>query len=56
MLKCLIITGSPAKQYQWGDNIIESFTGQLVAEVKAEMTRLGEVSFEEIRLSDINLS
>ena len=55
MLKCLIITGSPAKQYQWGDKIIEGFTGQLVAEVKAEMTRLGEVSFEEIRLSDISL-
>ncbi|MCL2055349.1 MAG: NAD(P)H-dependent oxidoreductase [Oscillospiraceae bacterium] len=54
-MNCLIITGSPAKQYSWGGKIIESFTGQLVAEVKAEMMRIGEVSFEEIRLSDINL-
>ena len=55
MVRCLIITGSPSKQYQWGDKIIEGFTGQLVTEIKTEMTRLGEVSFEEIRLSDINL-
>ena len=54
-MKCLIITGSPSKKYPWGDKIIEGFTGQLVAEVKSEMTRFGEVSFEEIRLSDVNL-
>ena len=54
-MKCLVITGSPVKQYSWGGKIIEGFTGQLVAEVKAEMARLGDVSFEEIRLSDLGL-
>jgi hypothetical protein len=55
VLKCLVITGSPAKQYSWGGKYIDGFTGQLVFEVKSEMARLGEVSFEEIRLSDTNL-
>jgi multimeric flavodoxin WrbA/GNAT superfamily N-acetyltransferase len=54
-MKCLIITGSPSKKYPWGGKLIDGFTGQLVAEVQAEMQRLGDVTFEEIRLSDINL-
>ena len=54
-MNCLIITGSPGKQYQWGNKIIGSFTGQLTACVKAEMARLGDVSFEELHLGDINL-
>jgi len=54
-MKCLIITGSPSKKYQFGGKIIDAFTGQLVAEVQAEMERLGEISFEEIRLKNENL-
>lgn len=54
-MKCLIITGSSSKRYQWGGKIIEGFTGQLVAEVLSEMRRLGDASFEEIRLDDVNL-
>lgn len=34
---------------------MEGFTGQLVGEVRAQMARLGDVSFEEIYLSDLSL-
>ena len=60
-MKCLVITGSPSRYYTWGGKLIEGFTGQLAAEVQAEMKRLGDisskeaVSFEEIFLSDVNL-
>ena len=54
-MKCLIIHGSSSKKYQWNDEVIEGFTGQLVHEVRSEMERLGGVSFEEMYLRDVNL-
>jgi multimeric flavodoxin WrbA len=54
-MKCLIINGSASKSYLWNGAVIEGFTGRLTEEVKNEMRRLGEVEFEEIRLSDVNL-
>ena len=54
-MKCLIIHGSPSKKYEWDGKVVEGFTGRLVREARLEMERLGDVSFEEIYLSDVNL-
>jgi len=54
-MKCLIINGSASKAYPFNGKLIESFSAQLVGHVRAEMARMGEVSFEELYLCDLAL-
>lgn len=54
-MKCLIINGSPAKNYSWNGAMMQSFTSKLVDEVKETMSRLGEMEYDEIWLSEVNL-
>jgi multimeric flavodoxin WrbA len=54
-MKCLIISGSPSKSYQWDGKQTGSFTAKLTEHAAGVMNLMGEVEYAEIRLADVKI-
>lgn len=55
-MNCLIINGSPSKNYLWNNTNTTSFTNKLVESIKFSMNEKNDVNFDQINLIEEDLS